>query len=47
MREYFLIETGVPEWYQGNETAIRIVVDSTGVYADAGDGDDGVSVLRA
>ena len=44
--EYFLIETGVPEWYQGNETAIRIVVDSTGVYADAGDGDDGVSVLR-
>lgn len=43
--EYYLIETSTPKGYRKNETPIHIVVDNTGVYADAGISDDGVSVL--
>ena len=42
---YYLIETAPPnEDYQENPTAIPVVVDETGVYADAGTAEDGVAV---
>lgn len=44
--EYYLIETNPPQGYKASNTAIHVVVDNTGVYADAGDADDGVSVRR-
>ena len=44
---YYLIETAPPnEDYQENPTAIPVVVDKTGVYADAGTITDGVAVTR-
>ena len=44
--EYYLFETSAPAGYVKNETAIHIIVDDTGVYANAGTADDGVSVLK-
>lgn len=44
--EYYLIETNPPQGYKASNKAIHVVVDNTGVYADAGDADDGVSVRR-
>ena len=44
--EYYLVEKTPPYGYVANETPVHIVVDNTGVYANAGTEDDGITVLR-
>lgn len=41
---YYLVETGVPAGHVGTSTPVRVLVDGTGVYADAGKKDDNVTV---
>lgn len=43
---YYLKEVTAPDGYQVNGEVVKIVVDNTGVYADAGNTDDGVVVAR-
>lgn len=44
--EYYLVEKTPPYGYVANSTPVHIVVDNTGVYANAGTKDDGITVLR-
>lgn len=44
--EYYLIETDAPEGYEASQQAVHVIVDNTGVYADAGTEEDAVSVRR-
>lgn len=43
---YYLIETKAPEGYEKSSEIIPVVVDNTGIYADAGEAGDAVSVQR-
>ena len=44
--EYYLIEMTAPPGYVKSSAAVPVIVDNSGVYADAGTGTDGVSVRR-
>lgn len=43
---YYLVEASAPSGYDVNPVVTKVVVDDTGVYADAGRADDGVVVSR-
>lgn len=43
--EYWLVETSAPTGYSKKTDPVHVVVDDTGVYANAGEADDGVTVL--
>lgn len=45
-KSYWLKETSAPAGYQVNGEVIEVYVDGTGVYANAGEANDGVTVLR-
>lgn len=43
---YWIKEIEVPEGYTINDNFVKVIVDGTGVYADAGEEDDGIQVTR-
>ena len=43
---YYLVETAAPEGYTANATPVKVIVNDTGVYANAGTAEDGISVER-
>lgn len=43
--EYYLKETAAPEGYNLNPTVVPVIVGIYSIYADAGEADDGVSVM--
>lgn len=43
---YYLEETAAPEGYTKNTTQVKVIVNDTGVYANAGTAEDGISVER-
>ncbi|HJD41389.1 MAG TPA: hypothetical protein H9910_00035, partial [Candidatus Mediterraneibacter quadrami] len=43
---YYLIETEAPDGYQKSTDIVKVVVDNTGIYADAGDENDDITVER-
>lgn len=47
MGTYYLKELSVPEGYKRNDKIIKIVIDQSGIYPDAGEKDDGIVVNRS
>lgn len=43
---YWIKEIEVPEGYTINDNFVKVIVDGTGVYADAGEENDGIQVTR-
>ena len=43
---YYLVETDAPDGYTANATQVKVIVNDTGVYANAGTAEDGISVER-
>lgn len=44
--EYYLIETEAPEGYEKSRNIVEVIVNNTGVYANAGTQDDDITVQR-
>lgn len=42
---YYVKETSAPEGYEINDTLVKLLITDDGIYADAGDEDDGVSTM--
>lgn len=44
--DYYLIETKAPEGYEKSKNIVQVIVDNTGVYANAGTAKDDITVQR-